>query len=410
MGAPSPFAPASFPVLPSVKGIQLATAACGIKYRNRDDVLVAMSEGPCQVAGVFTHSATASENVLWGRKILPHGKARILVVSAGNANAFNGPAGKGSIQRIVASCAALWNCKEEEVYPCATGVIGVPLKDQCITDALPLLKKNLNAEGSWEAAARAIMTTDTYPKGSSRQVMVQGKKVTINGIAKGSGMIAPNMATLLAYVFTDAAIASPLLQTILQRVTDKTFNAITVDSDTSTSDTLLLFATGKAGHALISEPHDPELHVFEKALEAVMRDLAHQVVKDGEGAQKFITITVTGAASDLAAKGLAFAVANSPLVKTAIAGEDANWGRIVMALGKAGIPLQSDTISVAIGGSPIAEKSALNPHYDESKVTAHMKGREIDIAIDMGMGKGKATVWTCDLTHEYITINADYRS
>lgn len=407
----SPLAPAAFPALEAVEGIRLATAACGIKYKNRADVLVVECDEGTAVAGTFTKSKTASANVVWGQEILSHGRARLLVVNSGNANAFNGRAGEESVARIVAHCADLWQCEKEAVYPCATGVIGEALADTLITDALLGAKSRLQS-GGFEEAAKAIMTTDTFPKGAGAACEVGGKSVSISGIAKGSGMIAPDMATMLSYIFTDLAIAPKVLQQVVSAVVDKSFNAITVDSDTSTSDTALVFATGKAGNSVIESADDPALVPFTEALERVMLDLAHQIVKDGEGATKFIEITVTGAENASAAKRIGLSIANSPLVKTAIAGEDANWGRIVMAVGKAGEQAVRDKMSIAIGGVEIAKNGQLNPDYIESQVTEHMCGQNIAINVDVGVqaNGGTATVWTCDLTHGYITINADYRS
>lgn len=405
----SPLAPDNFPQMPIIEGVKLATSGCGIKYKNRTDLMLAeLAEGTV-VAGVFTKSKTASANIVWGKEALKKGTARVLIVNSGNANAFNGKAGEESVARIVDSCASLWNCDKNEIYPCATGVIGEPLPDSLITDSLTKLKNETN-DNIWLEAASAIMTTDTFPKGSTRTSNINGVEVKINGIAKGSGMIAPDMATMLSYIFTDANISQDALQNIFSEAVDKSFNSITVDSDTSTSDTGLLFATGKAGNDIIDDENSPHLLDFKEKLSELLLELAHLIVKDGEGASKFITITVTGAESDKAAKKIALSIANSPLVKTAIAGEDANWGRIVMAVGKSGEEADRDKMSVSIGGIVIAKDGQLNPAYKESEVTKHMQGQNIDIATDVGIGKGSATVWTCDLTHEYITINADYRS
>lgn len=409
MTTPSPLAPAAFPSMPAIAGVRLATAQAGIKYQNRTDVLLAeLSEGTV-VAGTFTKSKTASANIVWGQHSLPHGQGRLLIVNSGNSNAFNGRAGMESVRRITSKAASLWGCKEEEVYPCATGVIGVPLPDSKITHVLDTMKNNL-AETGWEQAARAIMTTDTFPKGATAQATIDGVTVTINGFAKGSGMIAPDMATMLAYLFTDAAISRDALQEVFAACVNDSFNAITVDSDTSTSDTALLFATGKAGNSTVSSAKDPRLASFITALRHVTLDLAHQIIKDGEGATKFVQITVTGAEDNAAAKTIGLSIANSPLVKTAIAGEDANWGRIVAAVGKAGEQADRDRMSVSVGGIVIVKDGQLNPDYIEAEVTNHMKGQNIIIKTDVGIGTGKATVWTCDLTHEYIRINADYRS
>lgn len=400
----SPLAPESFPQMPPIQGVELASGEAGVKYKNRTDLMLAkMAEGTV-VAGCFTKSKTASANILWGREALAHGKARVLIVNSGNSNAFNGRSGEESVERIVNFAAELLQCDNKEVYPCATGVIGQPLPDDKITKALPALKNNLKAD-SWEEAARAIMTTDTFPKGSTRVAKIGNTAVKINGIAKGSGMIAPDMATMLSYIFTDANIEQKKLQEIFSRCVEKSFNSITVDSDTSTSDTALLFASCKAGNDKTANTDD-----FEHKLQELLLDLAHQIVKDGEGATKFVTVTVTGAESDKAAKVIALSIANSPLVKTAIAGEDANWGRIVMAVGKAGEQANRDAMSIAIGGIVIVKDGQLNPDYVEAEVTKHMKGQNISIEAYVGVAKGKATVWTCDLTHEYISINADYRN
>jgi glutamate N-acetyltransferase/amino-acid N-acetyltransferase len=390
--------------MPAIEGVKFAVGEAGIKYKNRTDVMLAeLSEGTT-VAGTFTKSRTASANIVWGKKMLPTGKARLLIVNSGNANAFNGKAGGDSVERIVKFAAEKWGCPENEVYPCSTGVIGQPLPDNKITDALDAIKQNMKSD-IWHEAAKAIMTTDTFPKGVTKTATIDGVKVTINGIAKGSGMIAPDMATMLSYIFTDAAIDAPVLQKIFAEGVEKSFNSITVDSDTSTSDTALIFATGKADNSKNGNFSD-----FTAKLHELLLELAHLVVKDGEGATKFIKIDVTGASDDKAAKVIAMAIANSPLVKTAIAGEDANWGRIVMAVGKSGEEANRDKMSVSIGGIVIAREGQLNPDYVEAEVTKHMKGQNIELSTDVGIGSGKATVWTCDLTHEYITINADYRS
>lgn len=405
----SPFAPAAFPTLPVISGVKLSAAACGIKYKDRTDVMVAEMAPGTSVAGVFTKSLTASANIQWGRKVLPRGMARLLIVNSGNANAFNGKAGEDSIERIVSTGATVFNCHKEEIFPSSTGVIGQPLPDEKITKALQGIRQTLKAD-SWEAAARAIMTTDTFPKGATRTVQIGDTPVTINGIAKGSGMIAPDMATMLSYLFTDAAIPSPILQELFVPCIARSFNSITVDGDTSTSDTALLFATGQAKHTPITDANSPLLTAFKHALQDLLIELAQLVVKDGEGASKFITIKVTGAESEAAARKIGLSIGNSPLVKTAIAGEDANWGRIVMAVGKAGERAERDKMSVSIGNIPIVSNGQLQPGYDETPVAKHMKGRNIDIVVDVGIASGEATVWTCDLTHEYIAINADYRS
>ncbi len=405
----SPLAPATFPNLPPVAGVRLAALDCGVRYKNRTDVcLIELAPGST-VAGVLTRSLTASAPVEICRKNLSGGKARAVLVNSGNANAFTGKAGKAAAERSVRAVAEALGCRPREVFPASTGVIGEVLPDERITRRLPELAGALSADG-WDAAARAIMTTDTFRKVATRQAEIDGVPVTINGIAKGSGMIAPDMATMLAFVATDAKIPSGVLQAMLSRGAGRSFNCITVDGDTSTSDTLLLFATGQARHRPVRAVGDRHLQDFRAKLEDLLVDLACQVVRDGEGARKFVTVTVTGAASDRAARIIGLAIANSPLVKTAIAGEDANWGRIVMAVGKAGQKADRDRMSVAIGGTVIAEKGGPRPDYDEAPVAAHMEGQEIDVAVDVGVGKGRARVWTCDLTHGYIDINADYRS
>ncbi len=406
----SPLAPAAFPNLPRVAGVGLATAACGVRYQGRDDVcLLALAPGTA-VAGVLTQSQTASAPVLWCRRALKGGRGRAIVVNAGNANAFTGAHGLAAVERTVQATADILGAKKTEVYIASTGVIGERLSDDRITAALRGLKAGLHG-GAWAAAAKAIMTTDTYPKGATRTAEIGGVTVTLNGIAKGSGMIAPDMATMLSFLATDAKIPAKTLQALLTRGAGDSFNAITVDSDTSTSDTLLLCATGQAKHKRVSGgPGDPLLKSFKAALFDLLRDLAHQVVRDGEGARKFVTIAVTGAASKRAARRIGLSIANSPLVKTAIAGQDPNWGRIVMAIGKAGEKADRDRLAIRIGGIEVARDGLVVPGYDETPVARHMKGQDISIETDVGVGRGAATVWTCDLTHAYIDINADYRS
>jgi len=358
---------------------------------------------------VFTTSKTASAPVEWCRKALKGGAAQALIVNSGNANAFTGKAGDGSVERTVAATADVVTCRPSKVFVASTGVIGEPLADDKLTAALPALKESLS-DDIWQQAATAIMTTDTYAKGATRTADIGGVTVTLNGIAKGSGMIAPDMATMLSFVFTDAALPADTLQHLLADGTAKSFNSITVDSDTSTSDTLLLFATGSVAVPSSYGADDPQLDGFRAALDDLLLDLAHQVVRDGEGATKFITVKVGGAEDDIAAKRIAFSIANSPLVKTAVAGEDANWGRIVMAVGKAGEKADRDKLTITIGGIRIAEDGLARLDYDEAPVAEHMKGTDIDIDVDVGVARGRATVWTCDLTHGYISINADYRS
>ncbi len=405
----SPLAPEALPTLPPIAGVRLAARACGVRYKDRTDVCLMAFDPGTTVAGVFTRSLTASAPVERCRKHLKGGKARAILVNSGNANAFTGKVGAASVDRTVKAAASQLGCKPTEVFVASTGVIGEPLPDERITAALSALAADLSADG-WAAAAAAIMTTDTFPKLVTRTAVIDGVPVTINGIAKGSGMIQPDMATMLAFVATDAKLPAVVLQALLARGADRSFNAITVDSDTSTSDTLILCATGQAKHRAVKSAGDRRLAGFRAKLDDLLIELACLVVRDGEGAQKFITIDVTGAASDKAARRIAFAVANSPLVKTAIAGGDANWGRIVMAVGKAGEKADRDRLRIGIGGVTIAEKGQRRPNYDEAPVARHIKGRDIAIAIDVGVGKGKARVWTCDLTHGYIDINADYRS
>ena len=409
MTAISPLAPAAFPAMPALAGVRLASHACGIRYKGRTDLLLVEVDAGTSVAGVYTRSLTCSAPVEWCKEASAKGKGRLLIVNSGNANAFTGAAGVASVERTVAKAAAMFDCKKSEVYVASTGTIGVPLPDEKITDSLADARAKLS-DDAWAEAASAIMTTDTFPKGATRTAMIDGVAVTINGIAKGAGMIAPDMATMLSFVFTDANLPHDVLQELLKKGTDRSFNCITVDSDTSTSDTLLLFATAKAGHAAVTDAKDKRLADFKAKLFDLLLDLAQQVVKDGEGATKFVEVTVTGAAGTRAAKTIALAIANSPLVKTAIAGEDANWGRVVMAVGKAGEKADRDRLSIKIGGVEVARDGQVVPGYDEAPVTAHMKGQNIVIETDVGIGKGKATVWTCDLTHAYIDINGSYRT
>ncbi len=409
MNKVSPLAPEQFPDMPVIPGVRLAAVAAGVRYQGRDDLLLVELASGTTAAGVFTKSLTASAPVEWCRRALAGGAARALVVNAGNANAFTGMAGDASVERTVEATADLFPCRPSTVFVASTGVIGEVLPDERITAALPALHGGLDGT-AWTAAAATIMTTDTFAKGATRSATIGGTPVTINGIAKGSGMIAPDMATMLAFVFTDAALPAGVLQALLERTADKSFNCITVDGDTSTSDTLMLFATGQAANAMPEAAGDPRLRGFRRALEDVLVDLAQQVVRDGEGATKFITVGVSGAASAKAARRIALTIANSPLVKTAIAGEDANWGRIVMAVGRAGEKADRDKLAITIGGIPVAEDGMAVPGFDEAPVAAHMKEQNIDIAVDVGVGNGRATVWTCDLTHGYIDINADYRS
>lgn len=407
----SPLAPEQFPDMHPVEGVRFATRGVGVKYKDRTDLMVAQLVEGSSIAGVFTKSLTASAPVEACRAALGRGsgRARCIVVNSGNANAFTGKKGAASVERIVAGTCDIFDCGAEEVYTASTGVIGEPLADEKITVALGDMKAEMG-QADFEAAAKAIMTTDTFPKGASRTATIAGEQVVISGIVKGSGMIAPDMATMLGFVFTDAKIAPDVLQTLLSDLSEQSFNAITVDSDTSTSDTVLLAATNQAKHEEITSVDDPALNEFKAVLKDVMVDLAQQVVRDGEGASKFITVTVKGAENDKAAKTIGLAIANSPLVKTAIAGEDANWGRVVMAVGKAGEKADRDKLQISMGGVLIAGEGEAIDDYDETPVVEHMKGNEIDVLVDVGVGTGEATVWTCDLTHGYITINADYRS
>ncbi|MGP1397432.1 MAG: bifunctional glutamate N-acetyltransferase/amino-acid acetyltransferase ArgJ [Inquilinaceae bacterium] len=405
----SPLAPATFPVLAEVPGVSLAATFCGLKKNGAPDLLLmSLAEGTA-VAGALTRSLCPSAPVDWCRRVLPAGRARAIVVNAGNANAFTGAAGVAAVDATVRAAAKALGCPEDQVLVASTGVIGVPLAADRIVGALPRLAASLDA-GAWHGAAVAIGTTDTFPKGATRTARIDGVPVTITGIAKGSGMIAPDLATMLGFVVTDALLPASVLQPLVAAAADRSFNSITVDGDTSTSDTVLVAATGLAGNRVVEDPRDRRLADFRRALEEVMTDLAHQIVRDGEGAEKFVTISVTGAASSRAARRVGLAIANSPLVKTAIAGEDANWGRIVMAVGKAGEKADRDRLAIAIGGVEITRDGQVVPGYDETPVANHIRGREIAIAVDLGVGRGKATVWTCDLTHGYITINADYRS
>ena len=408
--AVSPLAPKGFPKLPPLAGVRLATVAAGVRYAQRTDVLLALLAPGTQVAGVFTKSRTASAPVIWCQDRLKGGEARMLVVNSGNANAFTGRVGFDGVKEIAAAAAAIAGCRPEQVFMASTGVIGEPLPSAKIIAVLDRLVTE-GAAGNWRAAADAIMTTDTYPKAATATAMIDGVKVTINGIAKGSGMIAPDMATMLSFVFTDANLPASVLQECLGAGVGPSFNSITVDSDTSTSDTLMLFATGKGGkHSAVSKASDRRLTDFRRALDRVLLDLALQVVRDGEGAQKLIRIDVTGAESDTAARRIGMSIANSPLVKTAVAGNDANWGRIVMAVGKAGEAADRDKLAISFGGHVVAENGMRAAKYNEKAATKAVSGREVNIAVDLGIGKGAARVWTCDLTHGYIDINGSYRS
>lgn len=404
--AKSPLAPAQFPMLPNVAGVRFGTLAAGIKYQNRSDVMLAELAPGTSIAGVFTQSATRSAAVLDCQKKLglPAAGGAAILVNSGNANAFTGHRGMASVEALTKALSDQLELSETRVFTASTGVIGEPLPHEKISTRIPELIADLDAEGI-AMAAQAIMTTDTYPKGASAQVETPSGLVNIVGIAKGSGMIAPDMATMLAYIFTDAQIEQAELQGLLSLLNEVTFNAITVDSDTSTSDTLILAATGASGHSVSAQNT-----AFAEGLHQVMRDLAHQVVRDGEGARKFVEVRLTGAASDQDAKQHAKAIANSPLVKTALAGEDPNWGRIVMALGKSGAAAERDLIKIWLGDILVAEQGWVATSYSEERGAAYMKNAKLVISVDLGMGNGAAIVWTCDLTHDYISINADYRS
>lgn len=406
-----PVSPLALPLpeMPAIAGAECASIAAGIRYKTREDMTVFRFAPGTTVAGVFTMNKCPGAPVDWCRAALKGGKARALVVNAGNSNVFTGKAGRETCERTAAETAALIGCKPREVFIASTGVIGERLPTDVLLAALPGAVGRLDGD-SWQNAARAIMTTDTFPKGATRTAKIGDATVTICGIAKGSGMIAPDMATMLSFIATDAKIPAAALQKLLSKGNAKSFNCVTVDSDTSTSDTVLLFATGQARHARVPAEGGPMLKDFARALDEVLHELALMVARDGEGAQKFITIDVTGAVSAKSAHRVAMAIANSPLVKTAVAGEDANWGRIVMAVGKAGEPADRDKLSVAIGGVWMAREGGVIPDYDEAPVVAHMKGREVEITVDLGLGRGKARVWTCDLTHGYIDINGSYRS
>ncbi len=404
----SPLAPAAFPALPEIAGVTRRVARAQYKNWDRCDLTYVELAPGTTVAGVFTRNVCCSSEVELGREQVKGGKGRALIVNAGNSNAFTGYRGREAVEAIMEQVAAHLGCDAKEVFVSSTGVIGVPLpKDK----ARAGVEAALAAEPcSWEAAAETIGTTDTFAKGSAASAIVDGRTVHVAGIVKGSGMIAPDMATMLGYIFTDAAVAPALLQDMLREATGGSFNAITVDSDTSTSDTVLLFATGQAEGATLTTRDDPGADALYAAIRAVALDLAHQVVRDGEGASKFIEIEVSGATSDDSAKRVALAIANSPLVKTAIAGEDANWGRVVMAVGKAGEPADRDRLAIRFGDHWVAKDGLPVDGYDEAPVAAHLKGQDIRIGADLGLGDGRATVWTCDLTHGYISINADYRS
>ncbi|MFT6647014.1 bifunctional glutamate N-acetyltransferase/amino-acid acetyltransferase ArgJ [Pseudophaeobacter arcticus] len=401
----SPLAPSAFPQLPVIKGLRLSAGAAGVKYQGRDDVMLAVMDPGTTVAGTFTRSKTRSAPVRDCQAKLggDSSAGAAILVNSGNSNAFTGHYGQTSVAEICAAVADITGLPEARIFTASTGVIGEPLPHDRIIAQIKDLNAGLD-EAALEAAAKAIMTTDTFAKGASAEVIIGGETVSIAGIAKGSGMIAPDMATMLVYIFTDAQLPQDALQAELSRLCDRSFNCITVDSDTSTSDSLMLCATGASGVDVTDSAE------FSQALEAVMLDLAHQVVRDGEGATKFVEIQITGAVSDAEAKIHGLSIANSPLVKTALAGEDPNWGRVVMAIGKSGAEADRDLLSISFGDVLVAEKGWVSPDYREEDGAAQMTRDEITIKVDLGLGSGTCTVWTCDLTHQYITINADYRS
>ena len=403
----SPLAPKVYPKLPKLDGVRLASIEAGIKYQGRKDLCLIVFDAPASIAGVFTKSKCPSAPVDWCRKHLAKGKAKAIVINSGNANAFTGTKGVESTQQTAKAAAEVLGCSEEQVFLASTGVIGEPLDTSGFEEKLSTANEVLKADG-WHEAAQAIMTTDTYPKLATRQFVVDGKTFHINGIAKGSGMIAPDMATMLSFIVTDFAIENKILQDLLSRYTKVTFNAITVDSDTSTSDTVLLMSSGTGKK--ISDRKDKNLKPFKKALQDLMQELSMLLVRDGEGATKQVCIEVTGAKSKGSALNIAKSIADSPLVKTAVAGEDANWGRIVMAVGKAGEPADRDLLTISFGDIMVAQNGERVADYNEEAATRVMQADEINITVDIGLGKGKAKVWTCDLTKEYVAINGDYRS
>lgn len=412
----SPLAPKKFPNMYPVPGVEMGAMASGVRYKNRLDLMMFVFAEGTQAAGVFTKSKAPGAPVDWTKNALAQGQgqARALVVNAGNANAFTGAQGEKTTAAVADAVTGFYDCPADQIMQASTGVIGEPLSPHPLIKGLCKIKDGLSC-ALWPDAARAIMTTDTFPKGSSRKTSIHGEETVITGIAKGSGMIAPDMATMLGFVCTNAALTADCLKAVLRSLTDQTFNAITVDSDTSTSDMVLAFATGaRAGYGCISDPDDPALNAFKADLQAVMKDLAQQVVKDGEGATKFVQIDIVGAEDDSAAKTIALSVANSPLVKTALAGEDPNWGRLIMAAAKSGEAVNRDQMQLWIGDQLVAKNGAVCRRYSEEKAAAHMKGQNILLKIDVGVSgadtAGTAQVWTCDMTHDYISINADYRS
>ncbi|MFN3743795.1 MAG: bifunctional glutamate N-acetyltransferase/amino-acid acetyltransferase ArgJ [Hyphomicrobiaceae bacterium] len=410
--AVSPFAPKVIPEVPVIDGVRFAACEAGIKYRNRKDLMIAVLDEGTVAAGVLTQSKTCSAPVLWCRESLKTGRARALVVNSGNANAFTGKKGREAVELTAAMAAKAAGCATNEVYLASTGVIGEPLDAGKFAHLLEGLARAAKPD-AWADTARAIMTTDTFPKLATRTATIGGVPVTINGFCKGAGMIAPDMATMLCFIFTDAAIAAPALQALLAAGAQQSFNCMTVDGDTSTSDTMLMFATGKAaarGQKIVTDAADPALADFTAKAHDLMRELAIMVAKDGEGLSKFVTVEVQGAENDRAARTIGLSIANSPLVKTAIAGEDPNWGRVVMAVGKAGEAADRDRLAIWFGPHQVAKDGERSPDYSEATVAAYMKNPELTIKVDLGLGAGKSTIWTCDLTHGYISVNADYRS
>lgn len=408
----SPFAPASSPTVPVIAGVRFATAEAGIRYQGRTDLLLAVLDEGTVAAGVTTKSKTCSSAVLWCREALKTGTARAVVVNSGNANTFTGKKGADAVRITAEAAAKAVGAKPEEIYIASTGVIGEPMDASKFAHLLDSMAKSAQPD-AWDAASRAIMTTDTYPKLATRTVRIGGADIAINGFCKGAGMIAPDMATMLCFIFTDVAIAQPLLQRLVSAIADQTFNCITVDGDTSTSDTVLAFATGAAagrGVPIIADMADAACGAFVAGLRGVMHDLALQVVKDGEGLTKFVTVQIWGAEDDRAARRIGFSIANSPILKTAIAGEDPNWGRVVMAVGKSGEAADRDRLSIWFGDHIVARNGERAEEYVEKTVAGYMKNRDIVIRVDVGVGGGAATVWTCDLTHDYVEINSDYRS
>ncbi len=410
----SPFAPEHLPNLPDIAGVRMASCEAGIRYQDRKDLtLFELAEGT-QVAGVLTRSKTASAPVDWCREALGGKRARALIVNSGNANAFTGVRGRQAVEMTTHNVCEALGCTPGEVFVASTGVIGEPLDASAFGARVRELSENLMPD-AWTDAAKAIMTTDTYPKLSTRGFEMDGIPVRLNGIAKGAGMIAPDMATMLCFIFTDAPVSADILQSLLAPAVDRSFNSITIDGDTSTSDTVLLFATGRAGAEAekpmhLEDPTDPRIEALREALGDITRDLAQQIVKDGEGISKFVTIRVCGAETENAARKIALSIGNSPLVKTAIAGEDPNWGRVVMAVGKAGERADRDALSIWFGDQLVAERGEVSGDYSEDRAARYMKNGEIELKVDVGVGEAGATIWTCDLTHEYISINADYRS